>query len=84
MSQAPAPPVPYRDDEEVEALPTCKCGTDSESKFCVKDREYSFLRTLYLLWGGTSVPTKVSFRCVKCGETFEVTTSPAVCRKYIK
>jgi hypothetical protein len=83
MSQGPAQPVPYRDDEG-DALPTCKCGTDSESRFCVKDREYSFLRTLYLLWGGTSVPTKVSFRCVKCGETFEVSTSPAVCRKYIK
>jgi hypothetical protein len=50
----------------------------------VRDREYGFFGTLYLLWGGTAVPSKVSFRCVKCGETFEVTTSPAECRRYIK
>ncbi|HEX3345246.1 MAG TPA: hypothetical protein VHS09_11770 [Polyangiaceae bacterium] len=81
MSQADPPPVAEPDDDP---LPSCGCGTDSESRFCVKDREYSFLRTLYLLWGGTSVPTKVSFRCVKCGEVFEVATSPAVCRRYIK
>jgi hypothetical protein len=69
--------------EEEELLPRCACGTDRESKFCVRDREYSFLRTLYLLWGGTSVPTKVSFRCVKCGKTFDVTTHPSECRQYI-
>ncbi len=84
MSPGDAPPIAQPGELHDEELPSCRCGTDSESRFCVKDREYSFLRTLYLLWGGTSVPTKVSFRCVKCGETFEVTTSPAMCRRYIK
>jgi hypothetical protein len=79
MSQAPGLHGP-----EEEAPPTCKCGTDADSKFCVRDREYGFFGTLYLLWGGTSVPSKVSFRCVKCGETFEVTTSAVECRRYIK
>jgi hypothetical protein len=74
------PPAP---DEPDDALPSCHCGTNAESKFCVADRAYSFVRLLYLLWGGTSVPTKVSFRCVKCGETFEVLTDPALCRLYI-
>jgi hypothetical protein len=86
VSQEPAPPVavPPAQEADEEVLPTCKCGTNAESKFCVKDREYSFVRLLYLLWGGTSVPSKISFRCVKCGETFEVSTDPAVCRQYVK
>jgi hypothetical protein len=74
------PPAP---DEPDDPLPSCRCGTNAESKFCVADRAYSFVRLLYLLWGGTSVPTKVSFRCVKCGETFEALTDPALCRLYI-
>jgi hypothetical protein len=66
------------------ALPRCKCGTDRNSKYAYTGREYSFFGTLYLLWGGTSVPTKVTFSCVKCGEAFDGSTSPRVCRKYVK
>jgi hypothetical protein len=66
------------------ALPQCKCGTDRESKYSYTEREYSFFGTLYLLWGGTSVPTKVTFKCVKCGENFDSSTSPRVCRRYVK
>lgn len=85
MSEAPAPlaATPAVDDGE-EALPTCPCGTDRDSRFCVRDREYGFFGTLYLLWGGTSVPTRVRFRCVKCGKTFDSTTRPSECRNYIK
>jgi hypothetical protein len=63
-------------------MPRCKCGTDRQSKFSVVDREYSFLGVLYLLWGGTSVPSRVSFRCVKCGALFETAAAPSICRKY--
>lgn len=63
--------------------PHCKCGTDRDSKYCLHDRQYSVVGTLYLLWGGTSVPTKVSFRCVRCGATFDSTTRPSECRRYI-
>jgi hypothetical protein len=69
--------------EEVEPLPHCKCGTDQDSKFCVVDRDYTFLGTLYLLWGGTSVPSKVTFRCVKCDRAFDSSTRPSVCRRHI-
>ena len=65
-------------------LPHCKCGTDRRSKFSVCHRQYGFLGILYLLWGGTSVPTKVSFQCVKCGAMFDSSTREAVCRQYIK
>ncbi len=62
----------------------CKCGTDRDSKFCIHDRDYNFLGVLYLLWGGTAVPSKVTFRCVKCGRAFDSTTREAECRHYIK
>jgi hypothetical protein len=83
MTQTAPITHPPAADERDEPLPSCQCGTNAESKFCVADRAYSFVGLLYLLWGGTSVPTKVSFRCVKCGETFEVLTDPALCRLYI-
>jgi hypothetical protein len=66
------------------ALPQCKCGTDRDSKYSYTEREYSFFGTLYLLWGGTSVPTKVIFKCVKCGDVFDSSTSPRICRKYVR
>lgn len=62
----------------------CKCGTTRNTKFCVNERQYGFWGILYLLWGGTAVPTKVSFRCVKCGSLFDSTTREAECRRYIK
>ena len=79
-----APAETAADDQAEEPLPSCGCGTDRLSKFSVRDRQYSFLGTLYLLWGGTSIPSKVSFRCVKCGKTFDATTDPSECRQYVK
>ncbi len=73
-----APP----DDEEEEKLPQCKCGTDRRSKYSVVNRDYTFLGLLYLLWGGTSIPTRVTFRCVKCGDLIESTRSPPICREH--
>lgn len=47
------------------------------------NRDYSFTGVLYLLWGGTSIPTKVSFACVKCGAPFDSSTSPRVCKEHV-
>jgi hypothetical protein len=66
-----------------EALPHCPCGTDRTSRFSVARRDYAFLGLLYLLWGGTSVPRKITFQCVKCGRVFDTSTQPSVCRQYI-
>lgn len=65
-------------------VPACKCGTERDSKFAVCERQYGSLAILYLVWGGTAVPRKVSFRCVKCGKLFDSSTREAVCRQYIK
>jgi hypothetical protein len=70
-------------EAEEEAPPRCKCGTDRESKFSVVNRDYTFWGLLYLLWGGTAIPSKVSFRCVKCGDLFESTTSRSVCKENV-
>ena len=40
----------------------------------IVERDYSLWGLLYLIWGGTSVPTQVSFRCPKCADIFEVST----------
>jgi hypothetical protein len=64
--------------------PRCKCGTDKGSKYAIVDRQYTFFGILYLLWGGTSVPSRVTFRCVKCGDAFDVSTLASVCRQHIK
>ncbi len=78
---APSPSAPA--PAPAEERPRCRCGTDRSSKFSIVDRDYTFLGTLYLLWGGTSVPSKVTFRCVKCGQTIETSTRRALCREYI-
>ena len=71
------------DDEEEEVLPQCRCGTNRRSKYSVAERDYSFAGLLYLLWGGTSIPTKVRFTCVKCGKVIESTTSPRICKENV-
>ncbi len=76
-----SPAAPTADAEQ--AQPTCPCGTDRDSKFAVIGRDYTFLGILYLLWGGTAVPRKVTFSCVKCGAAFDSSTAPSVCRRYI-
>jgi hypothetical protein len=52
-------------------LPHCACGTTRDSKYAVIERQYTTAGTLYLLWGGTAVPERVTFRCVKCAATFD-------------
>jgi hypothetical protein len=66
-----------------EALPTCRCGTDRTRREATPERDYSILGVLYVLWGGTSIPSKVSFRCVLCGEVFDSRTDLATRRAFI-
>jgi hypothetical protein len=81
--------VQERDELESPELMTtrkvrcCPCGTTRDDTFAQPEREYTFLGTLYLLWGGTSVPKKVNFRCIKCQRVFDSSDAPAVRRKYI-
>ena len=58
-------------DEDQAALPTCKCGTDRTKQEATPEREYTFFGTIYALWGGTARPSRVNFRCVRCGVVFD-------------
>ncbi len=61
-----------RGQVSLRGLPTCKCGTDrTHREGATPEREYTFAGTLYALWGGTSVPSLVNFRCVHCGVVFD-------------
>jgi hypothetical protein len=55
----------------LEAPARCPCGNARDSKYAVPEREYTTLGAAYLLWGGTAIPTKVAFRCVKCHHVIE-------------
>ena len=63
--------------------PRCACGTDRTSRFATPEREYSIAGTLYLLWGGTPVPRRVRFRCVRCGQLFDESTDRAERKRLI-
>jgi hypothetical protein len=64
-------------------VPTCACGTDRTCRAATPEREYTFAGTLYALWGGTSVPARVRFRCVHCGVVFEVCCDLATRRAFV-
>jgi hypothetical protein len=65
------------------SLPTCRCGTDRTSRAATPERDYSLRGALYAMWGGTSVPSKISFRCVHCGVVFEARSDMATRRAYV-
>ena len=65
------------------ARPRCRCGTDRTNRAASPEREYSLAGACYLLWGGTSVPTRVRFRCIFCGNVFDECTDRASLRAYI-
>jgi hypothetical protein len=65
------------------SLPSCRCGTDRTCRAATPEREYTFGGALYALWGGTSVPARVHFRCVHCGVVFEVRSDLATRRAFV-
>jgi hypothetical protein len=64
-------------------MPTCRCGTDRNSRAATPERDYSFRGALYALWGGTPVPLHVNFRCVYCGVVFDVRSDMKTRRQYV-
>lgn len=64
-------------------LPTCRCGTDRTQREATPERDYSLAGACYILWGGTAIPIRVDFRCVKCGEVFDSRSDMATRRAFI-
>jgi hypothetical protein len=77
QSLSPATP------REAGVHPRCRCGTDRTNRAASPEREYSLAGVCYLLWGGTSVPTRVRFRCIHCGDVFDECTDRATLRTYV-
>lgn len=71
------------DEPQKPELPHCRCGTDRDHPHASPEREYGLLGTLYLLWGGTSVPRKVAFRCLLCGEVFDEVKGRSRVMRYV-
>jgi hypothetical protein len=65
------------------AAPSCACGTTRTSRSAVPERDYSTLGAVYLLWGGTARPTRVTFRCLHCGEVFDSCTKKEELAAYV-
>lgn len=57
----------------------CACGTTRNDKFAVAETEHTILGNLYTIWGGTSIPIRVNFRCIKCDTLFDSSTNKKVC-----
>ncbi len=73
----------FDEDGQPETLPTCECGTDRTCREATPEREYSTIGALYVFWGGTSVPSEVRFRCVRCHQVFDVRSDVATRREFI-
>lgn len=80
---SPAPASSMAKDANGRPLPRCKCGTDRTCRTASPEREYTLGGAAYLLWGGTSIPKRVNFRCIFCGVVFDSLSSRPDCRKYI-
>jgi hypothetical protein len=66
-----------------DAGPSCACGTTRSSRVAIPERDYSTLGAIYLLWGGTARPTRVTFRCALCGEVFDACTKREELAAYV-
>ena len=64
-------------------LPTCPCGTDRTCRTATPERIYTLFGAVYALWGGTSIPSQVHFRCVLCGTVFDMRSDLSTRRAYI-
>ena len=58
------------------------CGPMARHAYA-PERIYTLRGALYALWGGTSVPSSVNFRCVHCGVIFDQRSDLATRRQYI-
>jgi len=73
----------HESHDDDDALPSCTCGTNRFSRAAIPERDYSLLGALYVFWGGTSIPTRVRFRCVHCGVFFDESRDRADMRAFI-
>ncbi len=81
-SSDPSAPASSSSTEPAADLPRCACGHTRDHYMVSSDCTYSVGGYIWLIIGVTVYPIRVRFRCRKCGEVFETSTDPAVCKKY--
>jgi hypothetical protein len=83
LSDRPLKPATHVAPPPAPELPRCRCGTDRTCREATPERDYTLGGILYALWGGTSIPSRVNFRCVHCGVLFDTCSDEATRRAHI-
>lgn len=63
---------------------TCRCGHDRDHYMVTVDKEYSAGGWFTVLFGISTVPSKVKFRCTLCGDVLDEITDPAELKRHIR
>lgn len=63
-------------------LPTCTCGHDRNHPLVEARRSYGFRGALPFFSGATGTPTRIVFRCRRCGAVVEESTDRDVMRAF--
>lgn len=63
--------------------PTCSCGHDRFHWMVSPEPQYTGLDWVWVIFGITTIPREVRFRCRTCGETFDRTSDDTEMRRYI-
>ena len=56
--------------------PTCRCGHDRDHFMVSGEGQYTFLGWAAMLFGISAVPTRIDYRCRRCGKVFDQTEDP--------
>jgi hypothetical protein len=65
-------------------LPTCRCGHDRSHHMVSKDRKYTLWGSIWVtLFGVSTVPIRIEYRCRRCGKVFDQTTDPEELENYL-
>ena len=63
---------------------TCRCGHTRDHKWVSAEPQYSLFHLVMGVFMGVSGghPRSIRFRCLRCGQTIEESTDPAVIQAY--
>lgn len=65
------------------ALPTCRCGHDRDHFMVSPVPQYTGLDWVWVIFGITTIPYEVQFRCRRCGQVFDRTRDPRLMKRTI-
>jgi len=61
----------------------CSCGYDRDHYMVSPEPQYNALDWIWVVFGITTIPFEVRFRCRTCGQTFDHTRDATLMRRYI-